>query len=131
MLGRSEVTTDRALETPSRVVDRRAPGREPRTVDNNRPRSSTDATGGSARGNPERGDAGVGLIPAARSLAGRPTVKIPRIDQPPSIDGTLDDVVWASAVHLTEFVQQQPLEGAPATEATDIYIAYDSDNIYL
>jgi len=129
--GRSEITTDRAPETPSRVVDRRTLGREPSTVDNNRPPSSVNAIRGSARGNPEKGDAGVGLIPVARSLAERPAIKIPRTDQPPNIDGTLDDVVWDSAVHLTEFVQQQPLEGAPATEATDIYIAYDSDNIYL
>ena len=74
---------------------------------------------------------GGGAVSAIRSLAGRPSITIPRIDQPPNIDGVLDDDVWAAAVHLTDFVQQQPLEGAPATEATDVYIAYDSDNIYL
>ena len=74
---------------------------------------------------------GGGAVSAVRSLAGRPSITIPRIDQPPNIDGVLDDDVWATAVHLTDFVQQQPLEGTPATEATDVYIAYDSDNIYL
>ena len=28
-------------------------------------------------------------------------------------------------------MQQRPLDGAPATEATEVYIAYDSTNIYL
>ena len=47
------------------------------------------------------------------------------------IDGVLDDEVWAMAAHLSEFTQQAPLDGAPATEATDVYIAYDSETLYL
>ena len=47
------------------------------------------------------------------------------------IDGVLDDEVWATAAHLTEFTQQAPLDGTPATEATDVLIAYDSEKIYF
>jgi hypothetical protein len=47
------------------------------------------------------------------------------------IDGVLDDEVWATAAHITEFTQQSPFEGEPATEETDVYIAYDSDHIYV
>jgi hypothetical protein len=43
----------------------------------------------------------------------------------------LDDTVWASAAHITEFAQMSPLDGAPGTEATQVYIAYDDANIYL
>ena len=32
---------------------------------------------------------------------------------------------------ITEFVQQTPLDGAPATEQTEVYLAYDTQNIYL
>ena len=64
-------------------------------------------------------------------LAGRPTVRPTRIDTPPDIDGNLDDDVWRTAAHLTEFTQQQPLDGAPASEATDVYLAYDTNRLYL
>ena len=62
----------------------------------------------------------------------RQTVRPPRTPQTaPSIDGQLDDAIWHNAVRITEFVQQRPLDGAPVTEATEVYIAYDSTNIYF
>ncbi len=64
-------------------------------------------------------------------LTGRPTVSAIRTNDPPRIDGRLDDSVWRSAARITEFVQQRPLEGAPATERTEVLIAYDSQNIYF
>ncbi len=87
-----------------------------------------DVTGGIALGadRPRLGvaaDAGV--------LTGRPTVRPPRIQQAPAIDGRLDDAVWRTAAAITEFVQRRPLDGAPATEATEVYVAYDSANIYI
>jgi len=48
-------------------------------------------------------------------LAGHPTVVAKRSAQPPRVDGNLDDAVWQTAVKITEFVQQRPLDGAPAT----------------
>jgi hypothetical protein len=66
-----------------------------------------------------------GLVP------GRPTVRPTRTDTAPEIDGRLDDEVWRTAALITEFVQQSPLDGAPATEETEVYVAYDSENIYL
>ncbi|MCH7890398.1 MAG: carbohydrate binding family 9 domain-containing protein, partial [Gemmatimonadetes bacterium] len=66
-----------------------------------------------------------GLVPE------RPTVRPTRIDTPPVIDGRLDEEVWKSAALITSFVQQSPLDGAPATEKTEVYLAYDSENIYL
>jgi hypothetical protein len=64
-------------------------------------------------------------------LAGRPRVSPTRTDTPPKIDGRLDDEVWQTATRITELVQQSPLDGAPATEETDIYIAYDGEKIYF
>ena len=86
--------------------------------------SGEPARGGLSLG--ENGDvSGLGLLP------GRPTVRPTRTDSPPDIDGQLDDVVWRSAATITEFTQESPLEGAPATEDTEVYIAYDDDNIYF
>ena len=44
-----------------------------------------------------------------------------------------DSMTWCGrdALLITEFVQQQPLDGAPATEDTDVFLAYDNSNIYL
>ena len=61
----------------------------------------------------------------------RVNVSPSRTDTPPTIDGRLDDMVWQTAARITNFVQSQPQDGAPASEASDVYIAYDSSNIYL
>jgi hypothetical protein len=54
-----------------------------------------------------------------------------RVGQSPRLDGLLDDPQWRTAAKITNFVQQRPLEGAPATEATEVYLAYDSERMYF
>ena len=61
----------------------------------------------------------------------RPRVTIGRTAQPPNVDGVLDDSVWETATHITEFVQIAPVEGAPGTEDTEVWMAYDRDNLYF
>ena len=68
---------------------------------------------------------------AGFAIAGRPTAVALRTSQPPAIDGRLDDAVWSAAVPITDFVQTSPVEGAPGTEDTEVWIAYDRDNLYL
>ena len=80
---------------------------------------------------PQDSSVGVPSLAELGLLPGRPRVTPTRTDTPPNLDGLLDDEVWNTAAHLTEFTQQSPLDGAPATESTDVYIAYDSDNIYF
>jgi hypothetical protein len=69
-------------------------------------------------------------IPAASAVV-RPSVSPTRVQQPPAIDGRLDDPAWSTAARITEFVQRRPLDGAPATEPTEIYLAYDRDRLYF
>ena len=73
----------------------------------------------------------LGVASGAGILTGRPTVRPTRTTDRPSIDGRLDDVVWRSAAKITDFVQSRPLDGAPATEDTEVWIAYDNANIYF
>ena len=87
-----------------------------------------DVTGGIAL---EEGEDRFGVAASAGVLTGRPTVRPPVLDEPPNIDGRLDDEAWAVAAHITEFVQISPLDGAPGSEATEVFIAYDNTNIYL
>ena len=53
------------------------------------------------------------------------------MEQAPVIDGLLDDDAWGNAARLSTFVQTAPVEGAAATEPTDVYVAYDGENLYV
>ena len=86
---------------------------------------------GAAAGAGREGAPAAGLAAAAGILTGRPTLRPTRAEVRPDIDGRLDDLVWRDALRVTEFVQESPLEGAPASEETEVWIAYDSQNLYL
>jgi hypothetical protein len=47
------------------------------------------------------------------------------------LDGVLDEPVWRRAVPATEFRQQEPVEGAPPTEQTEVRVAFDANNLYI
>lgn len=91
---------------------------------------SNPAGGGLIVANHEQ-TAGFGIAEGVGILTGRPTIRPARSSTRPQIDGRLDDAAWRDALHLTEFVQQNPIEGAPATEDTDVWLTYDSQNIYV
>jgi hypothetical protein len=83
-----------------------------------------------ARGEQSPAGSGEGQVDLG-ILAGRPLIRPTRTETRPDIDGRLDDDLWRSAATITELVQQQPLDGAPASEQTEIYLAYDSQRLYL
>jgi len=60
-----------------------------------------------------------------------PVVTAHTTDQQPRIDGVLDDSVWDEAVPITDFLQRDPVLGAPATERTEVRILRDGANLYL
>jgi hypothetical protein len=47
------------------------------------------------------------------------------------VDGRLDDEVWRNAAPITDFIQKEPVEGAPPTDAMDVRIAFDDDVLYV
>lgn len=52
-------------------------------------------------------------------------------DQAPRIDGNLDDDIWKTIEPITQFTQVWPSDGSPATEQTEVRIAYDQNNLYF
>jgi len=54
-----------------------------------------------------------------------------RVATAPVIDGALDDEVWQSATPADHFIQQEPNEGSPASEPTEVRIVYDARNLYI
>ena len=73
------------------------------------------------------------LLAAARASAQPAPLSLTavRAALPPTIDGRLDDAVWKTTARISQLVQLKPAEGAPASEATDVYIGYDSQAIYV
>ncbi|MDX1439583.1 MAG: DUF5916 domain-containing protein, partial [Rubricoccaceae bacterium] len=49
----------------------------------------------------------------------------------PSIDGRLDEAVWADAPKASDFVQREPNNGEPSSERTEVAILYDDDALYV
>jgi Domain of unknown function (DUF5916)/Carbohydrate family 9 binding domain-like len=59
------------------------------------------------------------------------TVRAVRLDTPLDLDGRLDDAVYARVAPFTDFIQQEPREGEPATEKTEAWIFFDDVNLYV
>jgi hypothetical protein len=62
---------------------------------------------------------------------GRVIVTAARIPQPIKMDGRLDDPPYREVPPVTEFIQQEPNEGAPSTEKTEVWVLFDDTNIYI
>ena len=71
--------------------------------------------------------------PASALQESRQLYQVPavRVDEGPVLDGVLDDPVWRQAALIDQFIQQEPNEGAPATERTEVLILYDGENLYI
>lgn len=63
----------------------------------------------------------------------RRTIAAERLEAGESItlDGSLDEAVWRRAEVGTDFIQIDPHNGQPATEQTEVRIAFDANNLYL
>src|SRR5581483_971981 len=72
-------------------------------------------------------------LPAEAQQSPRRTVEAIRLqpDEQIVLDGRLDEEVWRRAVPAADFVQQDPDNGKPATEPTEVRIVYSSDALYL
>ena len=60
-----------------------------------------------------------------------PTITAQRVDEAPILDGILNDDVWQFSAIVDTFYQQEPIEGAPATERTEVQILYDETALYF
>ncbi|HSJ30485.1 MAG TPA: DUF5916 domain-containing protein [Longimicrobiales bacterium] len=65
---------------------------------------------------------GHAAAPVATAVAAASTIRV---------DGVLDESVWQSAPPITEFTQIVPTESAPASEATEVRIAFSGDALYI
>lgn len=54
-----------------------------------------------------------------------------RVDTAPTIDGVLDEPVWAGAPVIDGFRQVLPVEGAEPSQRTEVRLLYDDDFLYV
>jgi hypothetical protein len=58
-------------------------------------------------------------------------IEMRQVDRPPTIDGELGVEEWRNAVVIDNFTQQEPSDGSPATERTEVRVFYDSQRLYI
>jgi hypothetical protein len=67
----------------------------------------------------------------SRATDGRAAVRAVRLTAPLKIDGALDEALYREVAPVSDFIQMEPQAGAPATERTEVWVAFDDDNLYF
>ena len=67
----------------------------------------------------------------ARDAEGRATVRAVRLTTGLRLDGVLDEPVYDLVPAIDDFIQQEPDEGAPASERTEAWVLFDAAAIYV
>ena len=65
-----------------------------------------------------------------RDAEGKVTIRATRLTQPLRIDGALDEALYREVEPVSGLTQIEPRPGAPATDRTEFWIAFDDDNVY-
>lgn len=66
----------------------------------------------------------------SRDAVGRAILRAVRLTSPLRLDGRLDEDVYATTASFSDFFQQDPVEGVPATERTEGWILFDERAVY-
>ncbi|MGH9312812.1 MAG: DUF5916 domain-containing protein [Vicinamibacterales bacterium] len=66
-----------------------------------------------------------------RDAAGKATVRALRLGEPLRLDGTLDEGVYGANPPFGGFIQVVPKAGAPSSERTDVWVMFDTTNMYV
>jgi hypothetical protein len=54
-----------------------------------------------------------------------------RLNEEIVVDGELNESIWQRTEAITEFIQQDPVQGAPASYPTEVRILYDDEALYI
>ena len=67
----------------------------------------------------------------SRDEQGRATVRAVRLSEPLRLDGRLDEPVYRAVRPISDFTQTEPVEGVPATQATEVWVMFDERAVYV
>jgi Domain of unknown function (DUF5916)/Carbohydrate family 9 binding domain-like len=76
-------------------------------------------------------DANASALGVRSATEEAPKAIISRSASPITIDGVLDEPDWEAATPIGEIRQREPHEGEKASEATEVKLLYDSQNLYI
>ena len=76
------------------------------------------------------------LLPLLAFAGGKPeresySLLVSRVEEPITIDGVLDEPVWKTALPAKDFYMVFPFDSSYAKTKTEVYAAYDKDNLYF
>lgn len=67
----------------------------------------------------------------SRAAPDQVTIRAFRVPSPLRIDGRLDEEIYRTIQPVSDFIQQEPDEGQPATERTEAWVLFDDVNLYV
>src|SRR4029079_14849772 len=73
------------------------------------------------------------VSPDVSSYEGRPRVQATRLEpnETIAVDGRLDEAAWQGAIPGSDFRQQDPRLGEPATERTEVRFVFSRKSLYI
>jgi hypothetical protein len=73
------------------------------------------------------------LAASACAEASPATIRVPAVDRPPKLEEFLGTPIAADSAlaQVTQFIQRQPTDGAPATQSTHVYLGHDARMLYV
>ena len=69
--------------------------------------------------------------PAGAQSPSRLEIRAARAPAPFRIDGKLDEAPYGSVAPIADFIQMEPNGGQPASEKTEVWVFFDTDNVYV
>ncbi len=68
---------------------------------------------------------------SAPTAGERPSLRAVRTTDAVEVDGALDEAAWATAPVVDRFTQQEPQQGQPASDRTEVRVIYDAGHLYI
>src|SRR5687767_2825697 len=67
----------------------------------------------------------------SRDASGRAVVRAIPLTSPFRLDGQLDEAVYRELRPASDFIQEDPKVGEPATEKTEVWVFFDDEHVYV
>ena len=67
----------------------------------------------------------------SQDTQGRPIIRAIHVPDGLQVDGQLEEPLYRDVTPVSEFYQMEPNPGEPATERTEVWVAYDAEYVYV